>query len=109
MLEFANLTSDLPRITVKDGDEALELLRRETNLIHGQDNVAYCTAQINEQVVNALCELKLRKRNPLLLAVIPPALDSEETKELLKPLKRLDMAQVSYYVLCPSQTPGGDE
>ena len=109
MLEFANLTSDLPRITVKDGDEALELLHRETNLIHGQDNVAYCTAQINEQVVNALCELKLRKRNPLLLAVIPPALDSEETKELLKPLKRLDMAQVSYYVLCPSQTPGGDE
>lgn len=105
-LDFADLTCDLPRIVVKDGDEALELLRRETNLIHGQDNVAYCSAHIDEQVVNALCELKLRKRNPIFLAVIPPSLDSEEQQELLKPLRRLDAAQISYFVVCPAREQG---
>lgn len=100
--EFAVLTDDLPRISVKDGDEALELLRREGNLIHGEDNIAYCSAHIDEGIITALCELKLRKRNPLYLVVVPPSLRGEELKEYTKPLRRLDTAQVSYFVLQPS-------
>lgn len=105
-IDFADLTSDLPRIAAKEGDDALELLRRESNLIHGQDNVAFCSAHINESVVNALCELKLRKRNPIFLAVVPPSLDDQQTQELLRPLRRLDVAGVSYFVVCPSRELG---
>ena len=103
MREFGNLTADLPRISAAAGDEALELLRREGNLIHGQDNVAFCTAHVDEGIVTALVELRLRKRNPLLLVVVPPSMESEVRQRFLRPLRRLDEAQVSYFVLQPAQ------
>ena len=99
MLDFAELTDQLPRITVQDGGDALRLLRREGNLIHGQDNIAFCTAHVNEGIISALTELKLRKRNPLFLLAVPPALEGEELREFVRPLKRLDAAQISYFVL----------
>ena len=97
--EFVDLTSDLPRIQVGDGREALELLRREGNRIHARDNIAYCTAHADEGVVSALIEIKNRKRNPMLLLAVPPSLDPVEVRDLVRPLRRLDSAQIVYYVL----------
>lgn len=99
--DFTELTDELPRISVGDCDQALELLRREGNSIHGQDNIAFCSAHASEAVINALCELKLRKRNPLFLLALPPSLEGDELKERLRPLRRLDAAQISYFALTP--------
>lgn len=100
--DFAELTDELPRISAGEGDRALELLRREGNSIHGQDNIAYCSAHTDEAIITALCELKLRKRNPLFLLALPPSLEGEELKERLRPLRRLDAAHISYFAFTPA-------
>ncbi|MCD8316415.1 MAG: DUF58 domain-containing protein, partial [Eggerthellaceae bacterium] len=63
--DFPDFTHELPRIKAGDGYEARELLTREMNSIHGQDNVAFCTSQVNEEIISTLVTLKMRKRNPL--------------------------------------------
>lgn len=108
LAEFTELTSVLPRICVKDDDEAVELLRRESGLIHGRDNVAYCTAHVNEQVVSALIELRNRKRNPMLLLTVPPTLEEEELAAFVRPLRRLDAAQIVYYVISSAADLSGE-
>ncbi len=97
--DFPDLTHVLPRIQPGDGLAARELLRREMDLLHGQDNVAFCTSQVNEEVITMLISLKMRKRNPLLFVVVPPALDCEETRAFTRPLRRLDEAQVPHFVV----------
>jgi hypothetical protein len=51
----------------------------------------------------------LRKRNPLFLLVVPPSLEREELNELTRPLRRLDAADVSYYVLTGAPDDMGGE
>ncbi len=94
-----SLINSLPAISVGDGREALDLLQRQNNSIFGEGNVAFCTAQLNDEVVSQLLEIKMHKRNPLLFAVIPKTLGKQEQKDLLAPLRRLEMSQVSYYVV----------
>lgn len=101
--EFHDLTSELPKISVGPGDQAVELLRREGNRIHARDNIAFCTAHVSDAIVSTLIEAKNRKRNPLLLFVVPPSLDPEEVKELTRPLRRLDSAQIVYFVVSSSE------
>ena len=103
LAEFQDLTSELPRIRVDDGDQALELLRREGNRIHARDNIAYCTSHVNEAVVSVLIGIKNRKRNPMLLVVVPPSLEPDEVRELVRPLRRLDSAQIVYYVISSAE------
>ena len=101
--EYNDLTMELPRISVAPGDEALEMLRREGNRIHARDNIAYCTAHVNEGIVSTLIEIKNRKRNPMLLLVVPPSLENEDVRNLVRPLRRLDSAQIVYYVVSSAQ------
>ncbi len=98
-LDFGDLTSVLPRIQVGDGYEAQELLRREINTLHGQDNVAFCTAHVDEETISAMISLKNRKRNPIMFVVVPPSLGSDDIKEFVRPLRRLDESGVSYFVI----------
>ena len=96
---FSDLTDILPRIKPGDGHEAIELLRKEGNQINGQDNIAFCTSQVNEEVISLLVSLKMRKRNPVLLLTVPPALDEQEVKDFTKPLRRLDEAGIPRLVI----------
>ena len=97
--DFSELTNVLPRIKPGDGSEAIELLRREGSQLHGQDNIAFCTSQVNEEVVSLLISLKLRKRNPVLLLTVPPSMDSQQVKEFTRPLRRLDEAGITRLVI----------
>ena len=97
--DFPELTHALPRIATGDGHEARELLRREMASLHGQDNVAVCTSQVNEELISMLITLRLRKRNPMLFLIVPPSLDSDEVRAYAKPLRRLDEAQIPHYIL----------
>ncbi|MDO4502897.1 MAG: DUF58 domain-containing protein [Coriobacteriia bacterium] len=102
-LDFAVLSDALPRIQVKDGQDAIALLQREGNSIHGQDNVAFCTSQVSEAAISAMIELKMRKRNPIYLLVTPPSLKGEELQEFVRPLRRLDDASIGYFVLSQAE------
>ena len=97
--EFPELTNMLPRITPGDGSDILEILRKEGSQIHGQDNIVVCSAQANEEVLNLLVAFKMRKRNPVFLMTVPPALDTEEVKKLAEPLRRLDEAGIPRFVI----------
>lgn len=103
LAEYQDLTFVLPRIKVAEDDAALELLRREGNRIHARDNIAYCTSHVDEAVVSVLIGIKNRKRNPMLLVVVPPSLEASEVKELVRPLRRLDSAQIVYYVISSAE------
>lgn len=93
------LIDDIPRVTVGAGDGALTLLRRSVHSIHGEGNVAYCTAHVGEELIQLVQDAKVRKRNPLLFVVVPKTLEKREREELLRPLQRLRGAQVSCYVI----------
>ena len=97
--EFPELTDILPRIAPGAGDEAVEMLRREGGLIHGQDNIIFCTSQVNEEALSLLVSFKMHKRNPVLLLVVPPSMDTEEVRKFAEPLRRLDEVQVPHFVL----------
>ena len=94
--EFGDLTSELPRIHVGEGVGALDMLRREGNRIHARDNIAFCTAHVDEGVVSALIEIKNRKRNPMLLVTVPPSLEPAEVREFVRPLRRLLLSRLRF-------------
>ncbi len=97
--DFPEITRALPRIEPGDGEKARELLRREMNSIHGQDNIAFCTAHVNEETITLLTSLKLRKRNPLLFLIVPPSMTSDEVHDYTLPLRPLNDALVPYFVV----------
>lgn len=107
--DFPDLTQILPRIKPGDGIEAREILRREMNTLHGQDNVAFVTSQVNEEVLSMLVTLKLRKRNPLLVLLVPPSMGTEEARTYAKPLRRLNEAQIPYFVLTSASDFAGEK
>jgi hypothetical protein len=93
------LIEDVPRVRVGNSDEGVELLRREGMSIHSQGNIAFCTAHVDDRIVSALLDIKLHDRNPLLFVVVPRALEGDARREFLRPLRRLDSAQIVYYVV----------
>ena len=97
--EFEALIADVPRINVGDGAAALERLRNEGSSLYGPDNIAFCTTHVTEEVVSTLVQIKMRKRNPLLFAVIPRTMDRRQTEEHLRPLRRLNSAGIVYYAV----------
>ena len=109
VLDFESLVSDVPRINVGDGMQSLERLRAEGNSLYGPDNIAFCTAHVTDEVVSALIEIKMRKRNPLLFVVIPRSLARSETEEFTRPLRRLDGVGIVYYAVSSAAELGGDE
>ncbi len=93
------LIDAIPRIKVGEGEEARRILRREGNSIHAQGNIAYCTAHVNEELVTQLLDLMQHKRNPILFVVVPTCMEKKERQEYLRPLRRLEAANVTYYVV----------
>ena len=79
--------------------DARSLINREVNSPYGQSNIALCTSNLDESLVEALLEVKLRHKNPILFYAIPRGLDRDEERERLAPLRRLDAANVDYLVV----------
>ena len=78
---------------------ARTIINREVHSPYGQSNIALCTACLDEDLVQALLEVKMRHKNPILFLAIPNGLERVEERELLAPLRRLDAAHVEYFVL----------
>ena len=104
---FAGLIDKVPRIKVRSCDESLELLRRRINSNHGKGNIAFVTAHVNNEIVTALVEARMRKRNPVLFVVVPRGLEGDGRRQFLAPLRRLEASQISYYVITSASELGG--
>ncbi len=107
--DFPELTESLPRIEPGDGAEARELLSREINTIHGQDNIAFCTSHVNEEVISMLISLRMHKRNPIMFLIVPPAMSTEDVNEYMSPLRRLGDASVPYFVVSAASGLGAEK
>ncbi len=108
--DYAQLIRDMPKIfTEKKGDTGIDLLREESNSLYGQGNIAFCTANVTEEMADVLVEIHGKRKNPLLFAVLPEQMKDEEKQDFLKPLGILDNAGVAYYLLSSAKELGGGE
>lgn len=106
--DFVEMIDDMPKISTDQGRQrAAELLEEETNARYSQGNLALCTANVSEDLVNALVQTKNRRKNPLLFAIVPDALEGQERKQFLKPLRTLDQAKIPYYILSSAEELSG--
>ena len=97
---LSSLIGDMPRIyTEQKKTRAGDLLMEEGNSIYAKGNLAFVTADLNQELMESLISIKNRKKNPLLFAVIPKVLDEEEWERRKRPLAALEDAGVPYYVL----------
>ena len=106
--DSSDLISAIPKIEVASGAPAKQILRRNCQSIHGDGNVAFCTAHVDEETIECLLSAKLRKRNPMLVLAVPRVLEGRELAEFTRPLKRLAVAQIPYYVVSDAKELEGE-
>ncbi len=84
-----------------DGRELADLLHRECLSPEAQRNIVVCTASVDDVLVRELVNVKKARRNPMLIAVVPPALGTSERSALLaRPLSALDAAGIRHMTVC---------
>ncbi len=104
LYEYREFVAWLPVITSGLGDsDASGLLREKANSLYAQSNIAYCTALLTEDAIQALLQIKNTKRNPILFFIVPKQVYGEQRAELLRPLKRLETVGIPYYVISSAE------
>ena len=99
-----DLIAELPSITANGQSyDANALLIEERNALYAKNNLALCTANLTEDIVNSLLLSKKSGRNSILFYVIPPQVYDQEKALLLRPLKRLEAANVKAYVFSSAE------
>ena len=100
--EFNNtmdLMVQLPQITTDtQAYNANRLVLDERNSLYAKNNLAVCSANITEELIETLLEAKKNKRNVILFYVIPADVYDKERADLMRPLRRLEAAKITYYV-----------
>lgn len=99
--ELDEIIADMPNITNDAGkaEDGLNLFSEQLRNQYGQNNLVICTANLSARLVSAVIDAKVRRRNPLLFAVVPSDLVGRELDEWTAPLKRLDEANIGYRIL----------
>lgn len=108
--DFAEVIKDMPKISATEGRyTGYDLLQEEGGSRYSHGNIAFCTANITEDNMNLLAELRNRRKNPILFAIVPDVMSEAERDAFIKPLRILDGADISYYILASAQELGGGE
>ncbi len=107
--DLPDIVSEMPRFSAdpRHAEDAIKLIEEQINSIYGQSNVVVCTADISARMVDVLVQARLRRRDPLLVAVVPRGLEGRERDEWLAPLARLDSEGVPYKVICEADELSG--
>ena len=107
---FTEMMQSMQRIhTEPDTYRAVDLLREEGNSLYSQGNLAFCTADITDELIETLISIKNQRKNPLLFAVIPDNGDERRREQIMAQLRALDDAGIWYYVLDDASVlEGGD-
>lgn len=94
------MIADMPKIhTGHKRHDALEILTEEGNSIYSEGNIAYCTADLTPELCEKLVNIRNRKKNPMLFAVVPDNIEDVEKDRIKNPLMMLESAGIPYYVL----------
>lgn len=106
---FTELINDMPRMTVSTGvHKGLDLLKMEGLTQHAHGNIVFCTADVNQQLVDVILQLKMRKKHPVLFAAVPDSLQGEERDRFLKPLRLLSGAGITWLALSDASELGDE-
>lgn len=77
----------------------VELFLQEGCGSQGASNIAYITARLDEDILSALEDVAARRRQAMLMLVVPASLVGRPRSEFLAPLLQLAQAGIPYYVL----------
>ena len=99
--DLPNIVSEMPRFSNDPHREkdAIELLEGQINSTYGQNNLVICTANLSARMVETIVVAKMRRRDPILIAVVPRGLEGRERDQWLAPLARLDAEGIPYKVI----------
>ncbi|MDO4183086.1 MAG: DUF58 domain-containing protein [Coriobacteriia bacterium] len=102
--DMPKLIDDMPRMSNEQElqDAAANILRDQITSQYGQNNIVMVSANIESRLVSLLVEAKLRKRAPMMVAVVPAGLDGRALDAYCAPLAQLDAADIPYMVLSRS-------
>jgi uncharacterized protein (DUF58 family) len=104
------IIQDMPRISVTEGGCAgPDLLREEGASRASHGNIVYVSANITDEAVNALLELKARGKNPLFFSAVPRAVAGEDREKLLAPMRMLSGTGIEWRALASAKELGGGE
>ena len=108
--DYVDVIQNMPKITTEKSEmTGVKILEDECHNLYSQGNIAFCTANITDEMVNLLVEIKNQRKHPILFAVIPENMREDDKSDLLKPLHILDGANISYYILSSARELGGGE
>ncbi len=77
----------------------VELFVQEGVGSQGASNIAFVTSRLDEDILVALEEVTARRRQAMLMLVVPATLIGRQRAEFLSPLSQLSAAGIPYYVL----------
>lgn len=105
--------SDLPRMSndPADASSAIDILQRQTASPRGFNNIFVCTPNVGADMVSAVVGVKLARRSPAMVAVVPPSLlDDRERQSHCAALMRFEDDGIPYSIVThASDLRGGGE
>lgn len=105
--------SDLPRMSNDPADAsiAIDLLQRQSASPRGFNNIFVCTPNVGADMVSAVVGVKLARRSPTMVAVVPPSLlDDRERQNHCAALMRFEDDGIPYSIVThASDLRGGSE
>ena len=99
--DLPDLVGSMPRFSndPRHEEDAVKLLETQIRSTYGQNNVVVCSANLSSRMVETVVEAKVRRRDPLFIAVVPRGLEGREREQWLAPLGRLDAEGIPYRVI----------
>ena len=102
--ELDEIIADMPSITndPERANDGLNLFSEQIRNRFGLNNLVICTGNLSSAMISAVIDAKVRRRNPILFAIVPSDLEGRELEDWTAALAKLDDAGVGYRVLAHS-------
>ncbi|MDO4501727.1 MAG: DUF58 domain-containing protein [Coriobacteriia bacterium] len=107
--DLPELIADIPPMSNDPAHklDAVNLINGMTMVAHGQNNLIICTANLSSELVSAVVSAKMRRRHPVVVAVVPSDLVGKERTDYCKNLVQLDAANIGYVMISKSDELAG--
>ena len=102
---LADVVASLPRMSndINDSAGAIDILSRQMSSTHGFNNIFMCSANVGPEMVSAVIEAKLMRRNPNMIAVVPSRLLGKEREDYCVNLMRFESETIAYSIIADSR------
>lgn len=109
--ELDEMVADMPSISNDAGraQAGVDALSEQLRHRYGKNNLIMCTGNLSSRLIETAIEARMRRRNPMVIAVVPSDLEGRELEQWCEPLSRLDAADIGYKVISRSDDLLGDE